>query len=190
MIELTDDERDALQETMNISMGQAGNALARLIQTQVTLSVPAIKAMSPADFHGLIQGQDNSWFARQSFMGALRGEVITSIQRDGCEAMATLMDFETPLDKAGTEEFVLEITNVVSAACLQGFSRQLKLSTQLAMPAFYYPATLNGGFEWSSILMMDIDFRIEHMQFDARVLIGLSEESIDQMLIPIRAMLE
>ena len=40
MIEINEDERDALQEIMNISMGQAADALARLIQTKVSLSIP------------------------------------------------------------------------------------------------------------------------------------------------------
>ncbi len=52
MIEINEDERDALQEIMNISMGQAADALARLISNQVSLSIPAIQSMSPEDFQG------------------------------------------------------------------------------------------------------------------------------------------
>lgn len=190
MISLSEDERDALQEIMNISMGQAANAMARLIQTKVTLSVPAIRTMTPQDFQAMIHGMSNSWFARQSFLGTLRGEVITSLQKEGCEAIAELMDFELPLDHSATEELVLEVTNILSAACLQGFTSQLELSAQLAMPAFYYPEKTPQDADWSSILLMDVDFRIEQMQFDARVLIGLSEGSTSQLLVPIRALLE
>ena len=73
MIEINEDERDALQEIMNISMGQAADALARLIQTKVSLSIPAIQAMSPDDFKDVIDGLSNNWFARQSFTGTIRG---------------------------------------------------------------------------------------------------------------------
>ena len=190
MIEINEDERDALQEIMNISMGQAADALARLIQTKVSLSMPAIQAMSPEDFQGMINSLSNNWFARQSFTGTIRGEVIMSMHKDGCNALAEVMDFDLPLDDAATEELVLEVTNILSAACLQGFTSQLELSTQLNMPAFYYPLQSVHSNEWSSILIIEVEFFIEQMQFDARILIGLSEGSIEQLLIPIKALLE
>ena len=39
---LSEDQRDALQEMMNISMGQAAKSLAQLIDTQINLSLPVI----------------------------------------------------------------------------------------------------------------------------------------------------
>lgn len=36
---LSEEQRDALQELMNISMGQAANSLARLIEAKITLSI-------------------------------------------------------------------------------------------------------------------------------------------------------
>ena len=146
--------------------------------------------MSPEDFQGMINSLSNNWFARQSFTGTIRGEVIMSMHKDGCNALAQVMDFDLPLDEAATEELVLEITNILSAACLQGFTSQLELSTQLNMPAFYYPVQSAHSNEWSSILIIEVEFFIEQMQFDARILIGLSEGSIEQLLIPIKALLE
>ena len=49
-VPLTEDQRDALQELMNISMGQAANALARLINAKITLSIPKIVVVSTAEF--------------------------------------------------------------------------------------------------------------------------------------------
>ncbi len=70
---LTEDQRDALQELMNIAMGQAAERLARLTNTMVTLSVPFI--------YPLIREQDNLLIpdhlrrssmivTRQSFLGS------------------------------------------------------------------------------------------------------------------------
>ena len=120
----------------------------------------------------------------------LGGEVIMSMHKDGCNALAEVMDFDLPLDDAATEELVLEVTNILSAACLQGFTSQLALSTQLTMPAFYNPVKSIHSNEWSSILIIEVEFFIEQMQFDARILIGLSEGSIEQLLVPIRELLE
>ena len=38
-IALSEDQRDALQELMNISMGQAANSLAHLIETKIGISI-------------------------------------------------------------------------------------------------------------------------------------------------------
>ncbi|SBW81814.1 hypothetical protein PVE_R1G3932 [Pseudomonas veronii 1YdBTEX2] len=95
---LTEDQRDALQELMNIAMGQAAERLARLTNTMVTLSVPFI--------HPLIREQDNLLIpdhlrrssmivTRQSFLGELRGEVFVCFGSMGptsspnCSAIAT-----------------------------------------------------------------------------------------------------
>ena len=40
---LTEDQRDALQEVLNIAMGQAGDSLARILDAFVELSVPRIR---------------------------------------------------------------------------------------------------------------------------------------------------
>lgn len=190
MITITECEKDGLQEIMNISMGQAANALARLIQTQVSLSVPAIKSMSPVDFNQTITSFPDCWFASQSFMGCIEGEIITGIQKTGCDPLAQAMDFDLPLDKVSTEELVLEVTNILAGACIQGLTSQLELSAQLNMPAFYYPNKAATSSDWTSILMIEIDFSIKHMHFSSHVLIGLQEDSIEQLLLPIRAMLE
>ena len=49
-VPLTEEQRDALQELMNISMGQAANALARLINAKITLSIPKIVLVSTGEF--------------------------------------------------------------------------------------------------------------------------------------------
>ena len=46
-IAFTEDQRDALQELMNISMGQAANSLAHLIETKIGISIPNITAVTP-----------------------------------------------------------------------------------------------------------------------------------------------
>ena len=51
---LNEDQRDALQELMNISMGRAANALARLIGTKVALSIPRIVAVTPEEFNRIL----------------------------------------------------------------------------------------------------------------------------------------
>ncbi len=41
----SEDQRDCLQEIVNVAMGQAGDSLARLLEVFVTLSVPKIQTL-------------------------------------------------------------------------------------------------------------------------------------------------
>ena len=42
VLPLDEEQRDALQELLNISMGQAANSLAQLIETKIDISIPKI----------------------------------------------------------------------------------------------------------------------------------------------------
>ncbi|MGL4746262.1 MAG: chemotaxis protein CheC, partial [Shewanella sp.] len=73
---LSEEQRDALQELMNISMGQAANSLARLIEAKITLSIPKISDVTPEQFVSMLSDQ-TVWYTRQSFLGSIKGEVIS-----------------------------------------------------------------------------------------------------------------
>ena len=46
VLPLDEEQRDALQELLNISMGQAANSLAQLIETKIDISIPKISAVT------------------------------------------------------------------------------------------------------------------------------------------------
>ena len=83
---LGDEQRDALQELMNISMGQAANSLARLIEAKITLSIPKISSVTPSEFVAMLSSE-GMWHTRQSFLGSVKGEVVSLQSRLGCEAI-------------------------------------------------------------------------------------------------------
>ncbi|CAM5225788.1 chemotaxis protein CheC [Alishewanella longhuensis] len=190
---LNEEQRDALQELMNISMGQAANALARLIETRITLSIPKIVAATPADFAALLTENEASWFTRQSFMGTVNGEAITILIKDGCEALANAMDYDLPLSAASSKELVLELANILAGACLTGFSEQLGLAAKLNMPTLYLPemnSTASEHFRWTSTLLLEVEFSVDASMFDSKVIICLEPRSVQTLLNSIQLLLE
>ncbi len=103
---LSELQRDALQELMNISMGQAANALARLIDAKITLSIPKIVVVSAAEFQQMFV-TEQYWFTRQSFLGSVKGEVLTLLARAGTETIGGLLDYPLPLDERSKKELLL-----------------------------------------------------------------------------------
>lgn len=186
-----EDQRDVLQELMNISMGQAANELAKLIETKITLSIPHIITVTPDEFAEIFASGDRNWFTRQSFLGSLRGEVITLLSKSGADTMASLMDYELPLDDSTTEELMLELANILAGACLKGFAEQLELNANLSMPTSYTPSSdTSTQFRWSSALLMEVEFKVEKSMFGSKVLICLEEQSIESLISRLDALLE
>lgn len=187
---LSEEQRDALQELMNISMGQAANALALLINARVTLSIPVISAVTPKQFNAMFK-QDELLYTRQSFLGSVKGEVLTLLSRDGSERLAALMDYPEPLEKEDYDELLLELANILAGACLGGFAEQLCLSTKLSMPTLFKPFLQDSPqYQWASTLLMEVEFKLACSNFDARVVICLGDSSITTLLEALNRLLE
>lgn len=190
---LNEEQRDALQELMNISMGQAANALARLIETRIRLSIPKIVAATPSEFAALLVQDESNWFTRQSFMGTVNGEAITVLTKEGSEALANAMGYELPLSIVSSKELVLELANILAGACLTGFAEQLDLAAKLNMPTLYLPALTGSATEqyrWESTLLLEVEFSVDASRFDSKVIICLEPRSVQTLLNSIQLLLE
>ncbi|SNY60339.1 chemotaxis protein CheC [Arsukibacterium tuosuense] len=187
---LSEQQRDALQELMNISMGRAANALARLIGAKVTLSIPRIVAVTPQHFAQMLKDKD-VWYTRQSFLGHIGGEVLTVLSKTGCDSIGELMDYEVPLDNETLSELLLELANILAGACLSGFAEQLGLNAKLSMPTLFFPQNQQVvQVHWASTLMMEVEFKVEASQFDSRVVICLDEIAVGILLQALNRLLE
>ena len=187
---LSELQRDALQELMNISMGQAANALARLIDAKITLSIPKIVVVDASEFQQMFL-TDQYWFTRQSFLGSVKGEALTLLARAGTETIGGLMDYPMPLDDRSKEELLLELANILAGACLNGFSTQLALHTKLSMPTMFNAELRQAdSFRWSSTLLLEVEFQLEGTAFDSRIVICLEQLSIDVLINKLNTLLE
>ncbi len=172
-------QRDALQEVMNISMGQAASALAQLIDIRVILSIPKITMTTPEGLHSFYCPKTPHFFARQSFMGDLRGEVISIISEDGCSQLGESMQYDQPMTPTSYDELVLELTNILAGACLKGMVEQMSTRLHLGAPALFNPQLQpRPDYNWQQSLTLEISFSLENASFNSRVVICLDEESI------------
>lgn len=183
-------QRDALQELMNISMGQAANALALLIDAKITLSIPKIVVVSASQFHDIFQSEQY-WFTRQSFMGQVKGEVLTLLAKAGTNTIGDLLDYPVPLDDCSQEELLLELANILAAACLSGFSAQLDLTTKLSMPTMFNASLRQTEpYRWINTLLLEVEFQLEATPFDSRIVICLEGQSVEILLGRLNQLLE
>ncbi|MCD5983216.1 MULTISPECIES: chemotaxis protein CheC [Pseudomonas] len=195
---LNEEQRDALQELMNIAMGQAAERLARLTDTIVTLSVPFI--------HPLIREQNNLTIpdhlrrnamivTRQSFLGELRGEVFVCFGAMGADELAGLMGYEGG-GPAQQEELMLEVTNILSGACISGLARQVEIQVSYDAPSILScDKGLQNGLDQLNLnehlaMVLEIRFGVQAHQFSCDLLICITERTAGIVVRAIDRLLE
>ena len=182
VLPLDEEQRDALQELLNISMGQAANSLAQLIETKIDISIPKISAVTPTQLYSLLFETKDAFYTRQSFLGDVHGEVMSVLSQAGLSEVATLMDYDEPLSKEDIQEIILELCNILAGACLAGLSDQLELTTNLNMPTLFLPDKANfDELQWQHSLVMEVQFVIAISSFSMRVVFCLDDESLARM---------
>ena len=198
LAELTEDQRDALQELMNIAMGQAAERLALLTDTMVTLSVPFI--------HPLIREQNKLAIpdhlrrsfmivTRQSFLGELRGEVFVCFGAMGADKLAELLGYKGS-GLAQQDELMLDVTNILTGACISGLAKQV--ATQVSYDA---PSILVHSEEAANALdelnlnehlamVLEIRFEVQAHQFSCDLLICITERTASVVVRAIDRLLD
>ncbi|GEA05814.1 chemotaxis protein CheC [Alteromonas sp. KUL42] len=191
VLSLNSEQQDALQELLNISMGQAANSLAQLIETKIDISIPKISAVTPTQLFSLLFETENAYYTRQSFLGNIHGEVMSVISRSGLSEVAELMDYDEPLSKHDIQEIILELCNILAGACLSGLSEQLELITNLNMPTLFQPKKANfDELNWQHSLVMEVQFEIAISSFIMRVVFCLDDVSLSKIKTTLDEILE
>lgn len=185
--ELDEVQRDALQEIANIGMGQAGAALARLLDTFVTLSVPDTQLIDvDALSRYLSVQQDVARVVRQSFQSDISGEAIVMFGQDGYRELRELMGYETEAAQYESE-MLSDIASVLVGGCVQSVFEQLGCTLMFTAPTFLsLPALIEAlGSEmhtrWEKALLLRVQFTLEHGGFVAQLVMLLPDEAIISM---------
>ena len=138
-MELTDSQKDALTELINIGYGRAAGALSELTGYRVTLEVPRI-SMHPigelgSELTQLVDGEVAS--VNQTFSGPLSGNALLLLDEQAAHALSGLIsDGEAipgALDSAG-REIITEVGNILLNAWLGVFGNLLQVQVAFSVP--------------------------------------------------------
>jgi chemotaxis protein CheC len=189
---LSEDHRDCLQEVTNVAMGQAGDHLARLLDTFVVLSVPHIEIMTPADIamalHS-IDSNDSVSGVCQGFIGSgIAGEAILLFNDTSFNDLARLLKYDEKLDTQAERELLMDTTNVLFGACIKGLAEQIDMTFGFGPPvvlgqhqqlsSLFNPKTAL----WKHALVTEINYKLEGYNVNCDLLLVVTEDSIDLLL--------
>ena len=185
-LELTEDQRDALQEIANIGMGQAGSSIAKIWGEFVSLSIPRIAHIDRESIPAMLSrfvGDGSVNAVRQAFHGHLRGEVIVVFSGGRSDQLAELMGYDDA-DSVEEQELLLDVANILVGACLGSVAETLEADIGFSAPSLMglnvSPAGLIRPEELISgrALFLEVRFTLERKSFASHLIVMMPADEV------------
>jgi chemotaxis protein CheC len=138
-IDLSELERDALTELVNIGVSRAASGLRQMVGRQVVLSVPSVEVVSRPVATALIREREVGPLVavRQDFHGAFEGQALLIFpEQNSVELVRSVTgDDLAPQDLAEIEDEALSETgNIVLNSCLATMANMLERPLEMSLP--------------------------------------------------------
>jgi len=191
-LSLSEDYRDCLQEVTNVAMGQAGDLLAKVLDTFVILSIPHIEIMQPQEINmalHVIDSESSVSGVCQGFTGGgIAGEAMLVFNDTSFNDLAKLMNYDDELDEQAECELLMDTTNVLFGAYLKGIGSQIDMDFSFGPPMVLgQHQKISEIFDsraakWEQALVTEISYQLEGYEVNADLLLILTGDSIARLL--------
>lgn len=139
-ITLTEDEKDCLQELMNIAYGSATAAITEILDAFAKLSIPKIQIINAEELKPYLSDELNfneeHLVALQQINGTLNGENMFLIDKKSATNMA--QKFGLTQDEINEDEIcdiTLEITNILSSSTISKLAEDIETCVSFSAPS-------------------------------------------------------
>lgn len=186
-LKLSEDERDCLQELMNISYGEATAAIAKVIDRYATLDIPKIGTATNDEFREYFLDKfDNNniyYVSNQSIDGHISGENMFIMDQHSLTNLAKefgLHDDEINQDEL--KDVILEISNMVTSTTLKKLAELLEAKIIFSPPStkiIHKIDNLNNRYETHDqhIIIISSMIQFEQQDIQGELLIITRDDS-------------
>ena len=174
MIELSELQKDALGELLNIGMGRASASLSEMVGEEVELSVPKVDTLSQEEAIERIKGLvgDNITAVKESFKGAFWGDALLLFPEEhSLELVRALIKDDTlPLDMLTEmeQEALTEVGNIILNACLGSLANIFQENLEFALPQYsqgscedVIKSNTSSGTSSEGVLLLQMNFALQ-----------------------------
>jgi chemotaxis protein CheC len=199
-MELTERQRDAISELINIAFSRTGAALSELTGHRVLLNAPEVSVHPttelPAALAKFIPGEIAS--IHQVFGGPVAGDALLLLNHDGAVHLADLLtDGGGPpssrLDESA-REVLTEVGNILLNACLGMFGNLLDVRVSFSVPRLHLEtldqlldSLIAAGSEPQYALVIYTAFHIRDSAVKGFLVMVLSVTSLDRLIHEVEA---
>ena len=196
---LTEAQRDALVELLNIGFGRAGSALSKLTGQRVLLEVPEVAIYPVAQLDASLGRVSAEKVAsiHQVFTGPVGGDALLILDPVAASTLKELLTDEPalPLElDASSREVLTEVGNILLNACIGTFGNLLRVAMSFSVPDIDV-ASLHSimdrlaaaGDAMRYALVVTAGFRLREAEVTGYVVIVLTVQSLTRLLIAVEA---
>jgi chemotaxis protein CheC len=186
---LSEMERDAITELLNVSVSRAAVALSRMVGWPVSMSVPLLRMLSRDAALAAIGGGGPSPLVavREQFSGPFSGSALLVFpETRSLRLVHAIVGEQIPLEDVAdmAEEAMAEVGNVILNSCLSGMANMLACRIEATLPMCYqgtadqiFQRTIRHDGE-TRILFMSIDFSIRERDIGGYIVLLLDLNAI------------
>jgi len=191
---LTEDEKDVLQELMNVAYGNATAVVADMLEAFATLSIPKIQIMKTSVLLQEFSEKKNKsyFFSTQAFMGEFNGESAVFIDEDSAKNLATHLELE---DSDDLDDAILELTNVLTSSLITRLSQELDTQVSYSLPNISkIPLSEINDVEafkqYSQVIVIETELNFQDQQINGDIFILTKDGSIEWIKNRLNTILE
>jgi chemotaxis protein CheC len=191
---LTETQKDALVELLNIGFGRAAASLSELTSQRVVLEVPQVSICPIGDLEDALRPviQNEVASVHQIFTGSVGGDALLLLDHAAAGMLKELLTDEPalplPVD-ASAREVLTEVGNILLNACLGTFGNLLQVQISFSVPRLSLETL--GGLLTSLVvsneslryaLLVHAGFRLRDTEVTGYLVIVLSVASLDRLI--------
>lgn len=186
--EIEVDIQDCYQEITNVAMGRAADLLARLLGAFIRLPVPKVSIIEGHQLHMTfkeVASKEQVSAVCQGFVGnGIAGEAILTFKDSSLADIGELLRYQGDIDDAAELELMMDISNLLIGACLNGIAEQLDVEFSQGQPLVlgrHVPLEellQRNPSRWDKTLAIEIEYSIENRAINCDLMLLFSEDSI------------
>jgi chemotaxis protein CheC len=191
---LTEDEKDVLQELMNVAYGNAAAVIADMLDAFASLSIPNITIVKTSElletFHEL--KSSSYFFSTQAFSGEFNGESAFFINEESAENLAKHLEIESSED---LDDAILELTNVLTSSQTTKLAQEMDTEVSFSLPSISkIPLDEISNVEtfqvYSQVIVINTDLNFKDQKIHGKIFILTKDESIQWLKSKLNNILE
>ena len=188
LIKLNEDERDCLQELMNIAYGSATATISEILDAFATLNVPKIQIIPASELKNYLKNKlfikDEQFVATQLLNGDIAGENLFLINKSSAVNLAHEFELDNEhINDNELSDIVLEITNILSSTTIGKLAEELGTTVTFEPPSIQKIDSidnLDNKFleQYQQIIIISTELEFKDQKITAELLILTKDESI------------
>jgi len=191
---LTEDEKDVLQELMNVAYGNATAVVAEMLDAFASLSIPNVKIMSVEELLKDFEQLQNSsyFFSSQAFFGEFAGESAFFIDGTSADNLTKHLELQSQED---LDDAILELTNLLTSTLTTKLVQELNTEVSFSLPSIVKISSseitsVETFQKHSQVIVIETQLNFKDQKINGDIFILTKDESITWLKTKLNEILE